>query len=279
MSLPSIVAAQAEAAELAADRHQVGGLGVADPQLAAGRGGERHEARDLDVVGADRVLGAAELVAAVHRHHVRADAVDRARPSSPAAAARSWTCGSQAALLIVVGPGRQRSGHQRVLRAHHRGLVHEDRAGLEAAGGADLDHALARDLRPRGRGRRRGADRGAGGRCSRRPAAASCASPKRARSGPASRKEARIRAARGPRPAVVGDRRPRGGGARCPRAARPSRRGSRAASTCASVSRIRGTLREDDVLVREQAGGEDRQRRVLVAGGLDLPGKRERRLE
>ena len=50
--------------------------------------------------------------------------------------ARSWTCGSEAALEIVVVARGQRGGHQRVLGAHHRGLVHEDLAGAEAAGGA-----------------------------------------------------------------------------------------------------------------------------------------------
>ena len=96
-------------------------------------------------------------------------------------------------------------------------------------------------------------------------------SPKRASSGPARRKEARIRAARSSSTTVVDDVRRRGAGRRCRRATRPRRRASRRIAICASVSRIRGTLRRIDVLLREQAGGEDRQGRVLVAGGDDLP--------
>ena len=43
---------------------------------------------------------------------------------------------------------RQRRGHQRVLGPHHRGLVHEDRAGAQPLGaGAELDPALAVDPR------------------------------------------------------------------------------------------------------------------------------------
>ena len=136
---------QAEAAELAADRDQVVGLGVADPQLAAGRGGERHEAGDLDVVGADAVLGAAELVAAVHGHHVRADPVDLG-------AHLHQQAGEVLDVRLAGGVGDrrrargQRGGHQRVLGPHHRGLVHEDRARLQPAlGGADLDRAVAVD--------------------------------------------------------------------------------------------------------------------------------------
>ena len=86
MSSPSIVDCSPSRRNWRRIIDQVAGLDVADPQLAAGRGGERHEAADLDVVGADRVLGAAEPVAAVDGHHVRADPVDLRRPSSSAAA-------------------------------------------------------------------------------------------------------------------------------------------------------------------------------------------------
>ena len=47
-----------------------------DAQLAAGAGRQRDEAADLDVVGADRVVGAAELLLAVDDQQVRADALD-----------------------------------------------------------------------------------------------------------------------------------------------------------------------------------------------------------
>ena len=78
--------------------------------------------------------------------------------------ARSWTCGSQAALPMTVEPGRARGGQQRVLGRHDRRLVHEDVAGAQAA--------RARAGRCRGRARRsrraprrrRGAGPGGGGR-------------------------------------------------------------------------------------------------------------------
>jgi hypothetical protein len=136
---------QAEAAELTADHQQVHRLDVGDAQLAAGRRRQRHEAADLDVVGRDRVLGPGELVAPVHRHHVGTDAVDLGahRAEQPSEVLHVGLAGS-------VGdrrrPGRQRRSHQGVLGAHHRGLVHEDRAGAEAVGGsAELDPAVAVD--------------------------------------------------------------------------------------------------------------------------------------
>ena len=60
---------QPETAELATDHDQVVGFRLVDPKLSLGGRGERHEARHLDVVGADPVLGAAQLVAPVHGHH------------------------------------------------------------------------------------------------------------------------------------------------------------------------------------------------------------------
>ena len=48
------------------------------------------------------------------------------------------------------GPGRERRGHQGVLGRHHRGLVHEDLAGLEAAGRGEDDVAVGLDRRAHG---------------------------------------------------------------------------------------------------------------------------------
>ena len=56
--------AQAQAREDEADHAQVLGLGVLDRELAAGHAGQRDERADLDVVGADVVRAAAELVLA-----------------------------------------------------------------------------------------------------------------------------------------------------------------------------------------------------------------------
>ena len=81
------------------------------------------------------MLGAAEALGTVDDHHVGADAVD------PGA-----HLGQQPGQVLNVGlgggvgdlgrPRGQRRRHQRVLGPHHRGLVHEDLAGAETAGGA-----------------------------------------------------------------------------------------------------------------------------------------------
>ena len=137
-------ALQAEPLELPPDHQQVAGLDVADPQLPPGRGRQRHEAPDLDVVRADHVLGAAEPIAAVHGHHVRADAVDlRAHLGEQP--------GEVLDVRLAGGVGdhgvarRQGRGEQGVLSAHHRWLVHEDGAGLHPGRGPELDHPVAGD--------------------------------------------------------------------------------------------------------------------------------------
>ena len=167
-----------------------------------------------------------------------------AAPIATSIRARSWTCGSEAALRITVGPRRQRRGHQRVLGRHHRRLVHQEVAGAQAKRrGLQLDVApRARPWR-RARGTRRGGDRAGGGRSHRRRAAASCARPKRASSGPASRNEARIRSASSESTLGSGRRSRRRSRPRRRRSTRPGRRAPRAAATIASTSLIRGTLR------------------------------------
>ncbi len=83
---------------------KVAGLDVADPELAAGGGRKRHEAADLDVVGADRVLGAGELLLA--RTIITFEPIPSTRaPILQSSRARSCTCGSQAAFPITVLPG------------------------------------------------------------------------------------------------------------------------------------------------------------------------------
>ena len=98
-------------------------------------------------------------------------------------------------------------------------------------------------------------------------------SPKRASSGPASRNEARIRAARPSSTSVsatfVG--------------AEPEVVVAEPLDLDAELLEHRDLrlgvadprdVAEDQVLLRQQAGGEDRQRRVLVPGGDDLPAER-----
>ena len=131
----------------------------------------------------------------VHVHDVGADALDR-RPHADEHAREVLDVRLGGGVADHRGAGRQRGRHERVLRAHHGRLVHEEVARLQAAvrrGEADV----ARRARPwrRGRGRRRGAGRAAGGRSRRRPGGGSSASPKRASSGPATRNDARMRSA------------------------------------------------------------------------------------
>src|SRR6476659_6128886 len=65
-----------ELAERRDDRDQIIGLDVLDRHVAAGRGRERREARDLDVLRPDPVLAAVELGHASDPHDVGADALD-----------------------------------------------------------------------------------------------------------------------------------------------------------------------------------------------------------
>ena len=94
------------------------------------------------------------------------------------------------------------------------------------------------------------------------------ARPKRASSGPASRNDARILL----QSAGVGRRlRRRPARRRAPRSARPRRVGAEVGEQLehrVDVADARH-VRQRHRLVREQAGGEDRQRAVLVAGGAD----------
>ena len=145
MSSPSS-SAQAEAAEGEPDHPQVVRDDPGDAELPAGDAGEGHERADLDVVGRDPVLAAAQLVQAVDVHDVRADPLDRG--AHPGQHARE-------VLHVRLGGGvadrgrarRQRGGHQRVLGAHHGRLVHEEVARAQAAVGREqADVAVELDV-------------------------------------------------------------------------------------------------------------------------------------
>ena len=184
--------------------------------------------------------------------------------------ARSWTCGSHAALPMTVSPRRQRRGHEDVLGGHHRRLVHEDLPGAQAADGrVDDDVPLVRGSRAeRGeavevRVQATAPDHVAAGRRHHR-----AAEPRQERAGEQERRADGLRAARVDLAVRIDV-----GGAQADLVARRARststpRPSRTASI-ASTSRIRGTLRDDDLLAREHACGEDRQGAVLVPGGHD----------
>ena len=169
-------------------------------------------------------------------------------------------------------PGRQRGGEERVLGAHHRGLVHEDRAGLEAAGRLDLDHPVA------GHGRAEVAE---GVEVRIEAAAADGVAPGRRHRDLAEAGEQRAGEQEGradPRGEILVDH------------GRADVGGAEPDVVVGQPLDLDAELREDrdlrlgvanprhvaqnDVLLGEQAGGEDRQSRVLVAGGDDLPAQR-----
>ncbi len=109
--------------------------GVADAEVSPGRRGERHEASDLDVVGADAVLGAPELVAAVDGHHVRADAVDlRAHLHEQAGEVLDVRL-RRGVLKIVVGPGVRAAAISAFSVPITDGSSMKTAAGLEPADG------------------------------------------------------------------------------------------------------------------------------------------------
>ena len=175
---------------------------------------------------------------------------------------------------MTVVPGRQRGGHQRVLGRHHRRLVHEHVGRPQAARGAQHDLAVAVGHRRPSRGTRRGADRGGGGRSRRRPGGGITARPKRASSGPASRNEARI-----------GSASSRSIATSCTSAAHSATSfGPRQLTLDADrredlehrldVADARDVA-HDDLVLGEDAGGEDRQRAVLVAGRHHRAGQRD----
>ena len=203
------------------------------------------------MVGRDGVLAAAEPVGAVDLMTFE-PMPSIAAPMRLSMRARSCTCGSEAALRMTVVAGRQRGRHQRVLGAHHRRLVHEEVARLQAAVAARRSGCRARARRARrARGTRRGAGRAGGGRSRRRRAAA--AAPRR--SGPAAgRRPARRRGCARPAPGsasvvrmlaarratVLPSRRstrPRGRSSRASIASTSRMLGTLCSTTCSSVSR------------------------------------------
>ncbi len=261
-------ALQSEPLELAPDHQQVGRFDVADPQLAAGRGRQRHEAADLDVVGSDLVFGAAELVAAVDDHHVGADPVDGgAHPRQQMGEVLDVRLAGR------VGddrpPRRQRRGEQRVLGPHHRRLVHEDLAGLQAARRLQLDHSAAGD---------RGAEVAERVEVRIEPAAADRVAARRRHPDLSEAGEERTgeqeRSADPGGEALIDLVRADAGGAEAELVVAEPLDGDAELGEDRDLGLGVADPRdvaEDQILLGQQACCEDRQRRVLVAGGDDLP--------
>jgi hypothetical protein len=104
---------------------------VADDKLAAGDAGQRHERPDLDVVGGDVMRAAAQGGLTVDGHHVGADAVDRGAHllQHPR---QILDVGLRRGIADHGRTAGQGGRHQRVLGRHHRRLIHQEVAGMQA---------------------------------------------------------------------------------------------------------------------------------------------------
>ena len=184
----------------------------------------------------------------------------------------STTCGSVAAWRISVTPSARRGGEQRRLRPGNRRLVEVHRRALQAVG--RLEHVV-------GPCAERAPIASSASRCVeivRRagkspPGGAMCARPSRASSGPSSSTEPRSR----PTSAAIGIVLP------APAGSDPQRRGPDAIDLGADVEQQprhhldvadARHVRQHALVFGQQARGEQRQRRVLVAFDGDPPWSR-----
>ena len=187
--------------------------------------------------------------------------------------ARSWTCGSQAALPIVVGPGVNAAAISAFSVAITEGSSMNIPHGFRPPAGASISiqrspstpAPMSRKASRCGSSRRRPMKSPPGGGIR--------AWPKRARSGPASRNEARIRAARPSSIAVsvTASAWRRISFSPLQWTFTPSRSSS---ATWASVSLIRGTLESTTSSSVSRQAAMLRKGRVLVPGGDDLARER-----
>ena len=229
--------------------------------------------------GADAPLAAAEA-SRRPRCAARSSRSPRSRaPSETRKRQRSWTCGSQAAFPIMVSPSASTAAITAFSVAITRRLVEEDPlcraspsvAHLVAAVRSRSSRRARRSAWMCGSSRRRPITSPPGG--------GTIARPKRASSGPASRNEARMRRQSSSSSSVLctpgADRRARSFSP----VQSTSAPMSASSSSIVSTSRIRGTFVRRTGSVGEQAGGEDRQRAVLVAGRADRPAERASALD
>ena len=257
----------AELLERRHDRDEVLRTHAFDRDVAAGDRRHADEAADLDVVGPDRPRAAAETLDAGDAQDVRLDAFDlRAERDEEAAEVLHVRLARRVAEHRLAL--REHRGHERVLRRHDARLVEEDARAVQLVG-LDLVETAA-EVHARRRARWNACMCGSSLRrpITSPPGGGIVARPKRATSGPARRNEARI----------FLQRRSSGADFDAPRASTRTSFGpiqpasaprSASRSSIVSTSRIRGTFESVDRTVREQAGGEDRQRAVLVSGSAN----------
>ena len=241
---------------------------VLDHELALGDGAEADEARDLDVVGADPPLAAVEPLDARGsggRSSRSPRSRRRARRGSgrdPGRAARRRRFRSRsrprartAAMTAFSVPVTDASSRKSVradepVRAHVEAPV---RVATCAPSRSSASMWVSIRRRP----------------ITSPPGGGTIASPARASSGPASRIEARMRLQSSSSSSCFGIVAAWIRTSPFAAHARRRRRGRRASSSIVSTSVIAGTFASDDRLVRQEAGGDDRERRVLVAGRAD----------
>ena len=209
---------------------------------------------------------------AVHVHHVGADPVDRGAHAGQQ---------PREVLDVRLGrrvaddgrAGRQRGRHQRVLRAHHRRLVHEEVARPQAAvGRAQADVAAVLDVRSERAERVQvriqaaAPDHVAAGRRQQRLAEAGEQRPGDQERGADLLGQVGVDVGLGDRVGLQGDDVPVAPVDLHAEILQQHDQGLGVADP--------GHVPEHDLLVREQARGQQRQGRVLVAGGHDGAGQR-----
>ena len=187
--------------------------------------------------------------------------------------ARSCTWGSDAALRITVVPSISAAAMSAFSVPITDGSSMKKSQACRPPSGARRGcRARARPSR-RGRGTRRGAGSRRRRPITSPPGGGITALPKRVSSGPATRNEARMRSARAPSTSVVVT------SAACSEIVFSPRRSTRHAEVVEQLQHrlhvpdVRDVV-EHDLLRRQQAAGQQRQGRVLVAGGHDRAGQR-----
>ena len=185
--------------------------------------------------------------------------------------ARSWTCGSEAALWITVAPGVSAAAISAFSVAMTEASSMKKSQACSPSGASSTKERVGAHLGARARGRRPGAGRAGGGRSRRRRAAAS----RPGRSAPAAGRRAGRRRGCARRASASTcvceisshaerDRRSR-------RATRRSRRGARAARPSPPTSRMRGTLRSTTSSAVSRVAASAGSAAFLLPAGTIVP--------
>ena len=195
-----------------------------------------------------------------------------AAPMRTSMRARSCTCGSQAALRMIVVPGVSAAAIRAFSVPITDGSSMKKSTACRPVSGASrrMSEIVCSTVAPRamkasrcGSRRRRPMTSPPGG--------GMWAEPKRASSGPASRKDARMRSARLGVDLGGADARRRAGARCCPRPSRPGRRGRRAGRTSPACRGCRGTLRRTTSSSVRRAQARSGSAAFLLPAGTSVP--------